>query len=96
MLFQADPDKPFILRADASDRAIGAFLEQKREGALTPLGTVPVAFFSRKLGKSQLNWTPREKETYAVVEALKKWAGWIGLQPVVITTDHNFPGGFGP
>ena len=89
VLFQADPDKPFILRADASDRAIGAVLEQKREGALTPHGTVPVAFFSRKLGKSQLNWTPREKETYAVVEALKKWAGWIGLQPVVITTDHK-------
>ena len=89
VLFQADPDKPFILRADASDRAIGAVLEQKREGALTAHGTVPVAFFSRKLGKSQLNWTPREKETYAVVEALKKWAGWIGLQPVVITTDHK-------
>ncbi len=77
MLFQADPDKPFILRADASDRAIGSVLEQRREGALTPHGTVPVAFFSRKLGKSQLNWTPREKETYAVVEALKN--GPVGL-----------------
>ncbi len=75
VLFQADPDKPFILRADASDRPIGVVLEQKREGALTPHGTVPVAFLSRKLGKSQLNWTPREKETYAVVESLKKWAG---------------------
>jgi hypothetical protein len=31
VLFQADPDKPFILRADANDRAIGAVLEQKRE-----------------------------------------------------------------
>ena len=52
MLFQADPHKPFILRADASDKAIGAVLEQKREGDLTPHGTVPVAFFSRKMGKS--------------------------------------------
>ncbi len=48
-----------------------------------------MAFFSGKLGKSQLNGTPREKETYAMVEALKKWAGWIGLQPVVIITDHK-------
>ena len=24
-----------------------------------------------------------------MVEALKKWAGWIGLQPVVITRDHK-------
>ena len=50
---------------------------------------VPVAFFSRKLGGSQLNWTPREKETYAIVSALRKWAGWIGFQPVLIKTDHR-------
>ena len=87
-LFRIDPDSPFILRADASDRAIGAVLEQQRkiDGILRE---VPVGFFSRKLSKSQLNWTPREKETYAVVSALRKWAGWIGLQPVLITTDHK-------
>ncbi len=66
-LFWLDPDKPFILRADASDRAIGAVLEQKHEQGIGPFGTVPVGFFSRKLSKHQLNWTPREKETYAVV-----------------------------
>ena len=47
-LFQLDPDQPFILRADASDLAIGAVLEQQREGRW-----VPVGFFSRKLAKSQ-------------------------------------------
>ena len=50
---------------------------------------MPVSFFSRKLSKHQLNWTPREKETYAVVSALRKWEGWIGLQPVLVTTDHR-------
>ena len=89
-LFIVDPDAPFILRADASDKAIGAVLEQDRvlkpDG---PLQRVPVGFFSRKLAKSQLNWTPREKETYAVVSALRKWAGWIGLQSVLVTTDHK-------
>jgi hypothetical protein len=88
-LFRADPDKPFILRADVSDKAIGAVLEQKHPEGTVPYGTVPVGFFSRQLSKHQLNWTPSEKETYAVVEALKKWAGWIGLQPVVVTTDHK-------
>jgi hypothetical protein len=88
-LFRLDPDKPFILRADASDGAIGAVLEQKHEQGIGPFGTVPVGFFSQNLSKHQLNWTPREKETYAVVEALKKWAGWIGLQPIVVTTDHK-------
>ena len=87
-LFCLDPEKPFVLRCDASDRAIGAVLEQARfvKGEEK---WVPVGFFSRKLGKPQYNWTPREKETYAIVSALRKWAGLIGLQPVLITTDHK-------
>ena len=66
-LFRVDPDQPFVLHTDASDWAVGAVLQQQREGRL-----VPVGFFSRKLGGSQLNWTPREKETYAIVVALRK------------------------
>ena len=88
-LFRVDPDRPFILRADASDKAVGAVLEQEREVTTGETKAVPVGFFSRKLGKHQINWTPREKETYAVVSALKKWEGWIGLQPVLVTTDHR-------
>ena len=88
-LFRVDPDKPFVLRTDASDKAVGAVLEQHREVNPGQTGLVPVAFFSRKLGKHQLNWTPREKETYAVVSALRKWSGWIGLQPVLVLTDHK-------
>ena len=45
--------------------------------------------FSRKLGGSQLNWVPREKETYAIVAALRKWAGVIGYMPVTVYTDHK-------
>ena len=91
-LFILDPDKPFFLRTDASDFAVGAVLEQ-----FDPDGTVtgekfthyPIAFWSRKLTGSQLNWSPREKENYAILGALVKWAGWIGLQPVDVLTDHQ-------
>ena len=51
--------------------------------------TVPVAFLSRKLANSQRNWVPREKETYAIVVALEKWESWIGLNQVLIFTDHK-------
>ena len=88
-LFRMEPDKPFVMTTDASDKAIGAVLEQQREVVEGRISLVPVAFFSRKLAKGQLNWTPREKETYAIVSALRKWAGWIGLQPVLIRTDHK-------
>ncbi len=51
-----NPDRPFVLRIDASGRAIGDVLEQLPEyaGRPTPEGvlkgqTIPVAFMSRKL-----------------------------------------------
>ena len=88
-VFRVDPDKPFVLRCDASAGAIGAVLEQTRTAPDGTVEMVPVGFFSRKLAKGQRNWAIREKETYAVVMALRKWAGWIGLQPVLITTDHR-------
>jgi hypothetical protein len=48
-----------------------------------------VAFYSRKLAKGQKTGPPEKKETYAIVAALRKWAGWIGFQPVVVKTDHR-------
>jgi hypothetical protein len=92
------PDQPFILRVDASGRAVGAALEQFTEETsgmpssedLAKRKTMPVAFCSRKLTAGQVrSWSAREKETYAIVIALHKWASWIGLQPVLILTDHK-------
>ena len=49
-----------------------------------------MAFRSRILAEGQRRaWTAREKETYAIVCALRKWSGHIGLQPVVVCTDHQ-------
>ena len=85
-LFLVDPDKGFVLRTDASDYAVGAVLEQVRADR----SHVPVAFWSRILAEGQRRtWTAREKETYAIVCALRKWSGHIGLQPVVVCTDHQ-------
>ncbi len=83
-VFQLEPDQPFVLRTDASGFALGAVLEQERNREW-----VPVSFFRRKLGQSQLNWTPRGKETYAIVAALHKWAGWVGFQPILVKTEHR-------
>ena len=85
-LFLVDPNKGFVLRTDASDYAVGAVLEQVRDDGWH----VPVAFWSQILAEGQRRtWTAREKETYAIVCALRKWSGHIGLQPVVVCTDHQ-------
>ena len=81
-----DPDKGFVLQTDASDYAVGAVLEQVRDDRLH----VPVAFWSRILAEGQRRtWTAREKGTYAIVCALRKWSGHIGLQPLGVCTDHQ-------
>ena len=81
-----DPDRGFVLRTDASDYAIGAVLEQ----VLDDGRHVPVAYWSRVLAEGQRRtWTPREKEAYAIVMALRKWAGHIQTHPVTVCTDHQ-------
>ena len=67
-LHLVDPDRGFVLRTDASDYAVGAVLEQ----VLDDGRHVPVAFLSRVLVEGQRRtWTPREKEAYAIVMALR-------------------------
>ena len=81
-----DPDKGFVLRTDASDYAVGAVLEQVRDGRTH----VPVAFWTRILPEGQRRkWTATKRETYAIVCVLRKWSGHIGRQPVVVCTDHQ-------
>ena len=64
---------------------MGAALQQEGpDGALCPL-----AFFSRKLSGSKLNWSPREKECYAIVAALLKWHGWVGNKRMEVRKDHR-------
>ena len=96
VLQRVDPDKPFVLRVDASGYAVGAVLEQLVEGTRRPTPedvlqkrTVPMAFMSQKLAQSQRNWVAREQETYAIILALQKWETWIGLQPILVLTDHK-------
>ena len=85
LLQLANWDNDFVLTPDASNLAVGAALQQEGpDGALRPL-----AFFSRKLSGSQLNWSPREKECYAIVAALLKWHGGQGNKRVEVRTDHR-------
>ena len=76
----------FFLRTDASDYTIGAVLEQVLDNGRH----VPVAFWSRVPAEGQRpTWTLREKEAYAIVMALRKWAGYIALHPITVRTDHQ-------
>ena len=80
----ADGDKDFVLTPDTSNWAVGAALQQEGPDA----ALCPLACFSQKLSGSQLKWSPRERECYAIVASLLKWHGCPGNEPVQVRTDH--------
>ena len=51
---------------------------------------MPVASWSQVLAEGRRRtWTPREKEAYAIVIALRKRAGYIALHLVTVCTGHQ-------
>ena len=65
----ADVEKSFMVETDASDFAVAGVLLQQGED----MDLHPVAYCSRKLSAAERNYTAAERETLAVVFALKCW-----------------------
>ena len=76
--------KPFCIRMDASDFAVGGALFQG-EGELER----PVAFSGRKMSSAELNYPVREKELLAIMHALKVWRVYLIDKPFQVETDHK-------
>ena len=79
-------ERPFYSRTDASKYAVGAVLEQQdlETGAHCPL-----AFWSRKLSPRQMQWSPREQETYAINCDLKKYQSRVRTNRAGVLTAHR-------
>jgi hypothetical protein len=76
-----NPSVGFSVSCDASDKCVGAVLEQEGH---------PIAFFSKKLNAAELNYPVREKELLAQVTALEHWRVYLaGGQAVTVYTDHH-------
>ncbi|TIB07156.1 hypothetical protein E3P90_04139 [Wallemia ichthyophaga] len=74
----------FKVTTDASGSAVGAVLEQEENGE-----TRPVAYLSQKLNGSQLNWSIRDKELYAIIVAITKWKHYLLGRSITVNTDHK-------
>lgn len=79
-----DFTKPFGIRMDASNFAIGGVLFQK-EGGLE----YPIAFTGRKMKSAELNYPVREQELLAIMHALKVWRVYLLDRPFIVETDHK-------
>jgi hypothetical protein len=78
----AYPDflKPFEIYTDASSTQLGAVITQDNR---------PIAFFSRKLPKTQQKYSVTEIELLAIVETLKDFKGMLWGQDIKVYTDHK-------
>ena len=83
VLTAPDFTKPFLVKTDASDYAIGGVLSQAGEK-----GDRPVAYESKKLTPTEGRYTVHEKELLAVVHCLREWRHYLQGQPFTVHTDN--------
>ncbi|GFT94644.1 transposon Tf2-6 polyprotein [Trichonephila clavipes] len=83
VLKQADGTKPYIIRTDASNYALGALLLQ--EGS----DEHPIEYASRLLTPAERNYSTTEREALAVVWVLKKFRGCIEGTEITVSSDHQ-------
>lgn len=79
-----DFDKDFVLTTDASNFAIGAVLSQGTIGS-----DKPIAYASRTLNESEINYSTIEKELLAIVWATKYFRPYLFGRKFKIVTDHK-------
>ena len=71
-------NKPFEVHTDTSKNQLGAVISQEGH---------PIAFYSRKLNSTQLNYTTTERELLAIVETLKEFRNILLGQEIKFLTD---------
>lgn len=72
------------LTVDASDTAIGGVLQQS-----SPDGQQPLAFFSKKLSKTESRYSAYDRELFAVYAAIKHFRHMLEARIFTIYTDHR-------
>ncbi|CAI7739446.1 unnamed protein product, partial [Closterium sp. NIES-53] len=82
-LILPDPDKDYVVEADASDQAVGAVLMQDHGRGLQP-----IAYLSKKLHGAEQNYPIHDKEAIAIVIAFKAWSCYLEGAKTSIYTDH--------
>lgn len=78
-------DRPFIIFTDASEVALGAALAQQDATNDT---LAFISFASKKLTETQRNWSPTERELFAIVWACEHFESIIKGSRPLIYSDH--------
>ena len=87
ILLHPNPEKPYIVECDSSNYAIGAILSQKDENNKLH----PVAYYSRSLNNSEINYSITDKELLAIKSAFSTWRHLLlgAKYQITVYTDHR-------
>lgn len=80
-----DPSIPCTVYCDASAEGIGAVLKQPDDKGKEH----PIAYYSRKLLKHEMNYAITERECLAIIDAIDKWHCYLHGKPFTVVTDHS-------
>jgi hypothetical protein len=80
ILAYPDFSKLFEMYTDAPSTQLGAVITQDNR---------PIAFFNKKLSKTQQKYSVTEIELLAIVETLKEFKGMLWGQNIMVYTDHK-------
>lgn len=78
------PGAPLHIMTDASDKCMGAVLQQMQENAVKP-----IAFFSKTLSEAQQKYSVYDRELLAIYTATKHFRRYIEGLETIIYTDHR-------
>jgi transposase InsO family protein len=79
-----DFERPFILTTDASAYALGYVLSQEFDD-----GEHPIAYGSRSLKGSEVNYSNTDREMFAIVKGIEHFRPYLYGRPFLVRTDHQ-------
>jgi transposase InsO family protein len=78
------PDAPLSIAVDASNTAVGAVIQQTRQGLW-----VPLAFFSKRLTPTETKYSTFGRELLAIYLAIKHFRHFVEGRNFTVYTDHK-------
>ena len=79
----------WVLRVDASDKAVGAVLYQERPDSYGVIVHEPIGFASQKFLQTASRWDSFKKEAYAAYYGVNHFSYYLRGKPLLLETDCN-------
>ena len=89
MLHFPDYSLPWVVRCDASDKAVGAVLYQEFTNEDGEIEHQAIAFSSKRFSEPASKWDTYKREAYAIFHAIQSFHYYLRGKDFLVETDHR-------